>query len=97
MEFNIWTVITVAVILGCMIPILGILASMQEKKIQARGASEDLEAKLDATRAALGAANVRIDEMGERIKVLERIATDPDVELAKSLKELEHEAAPAAG
>ena len=58
MEFNVWTVITVAVILGCMIPILGILASMQEKKIQARGASEDLEAKLDSTRTALGAASV---------------------------------------
>lgn len=97
MDFNMWTVVTVAVIMGCTIPILGILASVQEKKLKFQGGAKEFKAELETTRAELNRANARIDEMGERIKVLERIATDPDVELAKSLNKLERNETHAAG
>ena len=92
MGFSVWTMITVAVIVGCMIPILGILASMQEKRLKYGGASDGLKRDLDETRADLDRANARIDAMGERINVLERLATDQDAELNRSLDKLKHDA-----
>lgn len=97
MEFNLWTMVTVAVVVGCTIPILGIYASIQEKKLKYGGANDTIKAELEQARADLARANARIDAMGERLKVLERIATDPDVQLAHSLNELEQEAASTTG
>lgn len=92
MEFNMWTMITVAVLVGCSIPILGIFASIQEKKLKYGGASDKVKAELDQARAELARANARIDAMGERVKVLERLATDQDVQLTQSLNKLQEEA-----
>lgn len=92
MEFNQWTMITIVALVGCMIPILGIIASMQEKKLKLSGASDAAKKELEATRSELDRANARIDAMGERIKVLERLATDQDVELSRSLDKLKQEA-----
>ena len=92
MEFNQWTMITAAVALGCIIPIVAIIVGYKEKKLKLAGASAAARTELDQTRAELERANARIDAMGERLKVLERLATDEDVELARSLERLKREA-----
>lgn len=91
MVFNLWTVITFAVILGCIIPIMGIWFSYKEKQLKLSGNSDAMKAELDQTRGELERANARIDAMGERVKVLERLATDQDAELARSLDRLKRD------
>lgn len=97
MEFNQWTMITVAIVFGCTIPLAGIWMSYKEKKLKLSGAGEAARKELAETQAALEQANARIDEMGERIKVLERLATDGDAQLARSFETLKREAEAPAG
>lgn len=92
MDFNLWTVITFAVVLGCMIPILGIVVSYKEKKLKLSGGAEALRSEFERARSDLERANARIENLGERVKVLERLATDQDVELGRSLEKLKQEA-----
>ena len=84
MGIGVFDMVVIVVVVGCL---TGVLNSYFKSKAQS-GDNGPLRAELEGVKAQLAAAAQEVEKLNNRVRVLEKLATDDDRRLASEIERL---------
>ena len=93
MDFNLWGMIATIVVVGC---ITGVITTYIEARAK-HGLGADAKREMESVRRELAASRNDVEQLRDRVAVLERLATDGDRRLAGEIDRLRRHEQPRSG